>query len=88
MQTRTFLDLLRPIFAQKIKTALPQRNLGAEVEKELPEEPFEFQSGSISVKTFFFFFLESPVSGAKNRSSFRFRPENPAQFWINRLNLI
>ena len=60
MQNRTFLELLRPSFAQKMKTALPRRDLGAEVEKELPEEPFEFpifpeNSVSISMKTIFFF---------------------------------
>ena len=36
MQNRTFLVLLRPIFAQKMKTAPPQKDLGAEVVKELP----------------------------------------------------
>ena len=58
--------LLRPIFAQKIKTASPQRDLGAEIRScegvsvIRTEEPFEFvisagKSVSISVKTFFFF---------------------------------
>ena len=36
MQNRTFLVLLRPIFSQKMKTAPPRRDLGAEVVKELP----------------------------------------------------
>ena len=36
MQNRTFLVLLRPIFAQKMKTALPPKGFGEEVVKELP----------------------------------------------------
>ena len=57
------------------------------------EEPFEFpisaeKSVLISVKTFFFLFFRSPVFGGKNRFSFRFRPKNPSQFRINRMNLI
>ena len=71
-----FLVLLRPIFAQKMKTASPQRDLGAEnrscegVSVIRTEEPFEFaisagKSVSISVKTFFFsditcFWAEKP----------------------------
>ena len=56
------------------------------------EEPFEFRISaekfvSISVKTFFFF-LRSPVFGRKNHLNFGFRPKNPSQFRINRLNLI
>ena len=35
MQKSTFLVLLRPIFAPKMKTAPPQRDLGAEVVKDL-----------------------------------------------------
>ena len=72
MQNRTFLVLLRPILAQKMKTAPPQRDLGAEVVAAIrPEEPFEFvtsaeKSVSISVKTFFFFF-EITCFWAKNR---------------------
>ena len=62
MQNRTFLVLLRPIFAQKMKTAPPKR-FGSRSSKVVaairPEEPFEFvisaeKSVSISVKTFFF----------------------------------
>ena len=35
MQNSTFLVLLKPIFAPKLKTA-PQRDLGAEVVKDMP----------------------------------------------------
>ena len=62
MQNRTFLVLLRPIFAQKMKTAPPKRfgSRSSEVVAAIrPEELFEFvisaeKSVSISVKTFFF----------------------------------
>ena len=62
MQNRTFLVLLRPIFAQKMKTAPPKR-FGSRSSKVVAairlEEPFEFVISaekfySISVKTFFF----------------------------------
>ena len=42
MQNRTFLVLLRPIFAEKMKTAPPpppRRDLSAEIVKELPLFP-------------------------------------------------
>ena len=100
MQNRTFLEVLRPSFAQKMKTA-PPKGFGCRswegVAVIRPEEPFEFpisaeKSVSILVKTFFFIFYfifwRSPVFGPKNRSNFRFRPKNSSQFWINRLNLI
>ena len=62
MQNRTFLVLLRPIFAQKMKTAPPKRfgNRSSKVVAAIrPEEPLEFvisaeKSVSVSVKTFFF----------------------------------
>ena len=62
MQNCTFLELLKPIFAQKMKTAPPkgfwcQSWEGVAVIR--PEEPFELpispeKSLSLSVKTFFF----------------------------------
>ena len=69
MQNHTFLGLLRPIFAQKMKTAPSERIWwrGCEgVAVIRAEEAFKFpilaeKSVSISVKTssfFFFFFLE------------------------------
>ena len=94
MQNLTFLVLLRPIFAQKMKTAPPEgiwcRSCKGFVVIR-PEEPFEFpisaeKSVSISVKTFFFW--RSPVFGRKIRLNFQFWPKNPSQFRINRLNLI
>ena len=85
MQNRTFLVLLRPIFAEKMKTA-PPKEFGCRscevVAVIRPEKPFEFSnlaenSVSISVKTFFFFFWRSPVFGLKTRLNFRFWPKNP-----------
>ena len=74
MQNLTFLVLLRPIFAQKMKTAPPPEGIWCRRCKGFvvirPEEPFEFpisaeKSVSISVKTFFFleitcFWAENP----------------------------
>ena len=65
MQNRTFLVLLRPIFAQKMKTGPSPKEFGCRSCKGVavirPEEPCEFpisaeKSVSISVKTFFFVF--------------------------------
>ena len=62
MQNRTFLVLLRPIFAPKMKAA-PPKGFGSGscegVAVIRPEEPFEFvisagKSVSVSMKTFFF----------------------------------
>ena len=62
MQNCTFLVLLRPIFAQKMKTA-PSKRFGSRSSEVVaairPEEPFKSvisaeKSDSISVKTFFF----------------------------------
>ena len=68
MQNRTFFGLLRPIFAQKMKTAPhPPKGFGCRSCKGValtrPEKPFEFpilaeKSVLISVKTFFYLFLE------------------------------
>ena len=83
LQNRTFLELLGPIFAQKMKTA-PPKGFGCRscegVDVIWPEEPFEFPISArkslwISVKTFFF--SGSPVFGRKNCLNFRFRPKNP-----------
>ena len=61
MQNRTFLVLLRPIFAQKMKTAPPPKGFGCRscegVAVIRPEEQFEFpisakKSVSISDKPF------------------------------------
>ena len=58
-QIRTFLVLLRPIFAQKMKTAFP-KGFGEEAVKDLQNEfpNLAEKSVSISVNTFLFFFLE------------------------------
>ena len=64
MQNRTFLVLLKPVFAQKMKTALLKG----------------FWSRSCEGVLFLFFFWRSPVFGRKNRLNFRFRPKNPSRF--------
>ena len=72
MQNRTFLELLRPIFAQKMKTDPPKGIWVEGVAVIRPKNPSQFRKTvrisekyvSILVKTFFCF-------GPKNRLNFR-----------------
>ena len=77
MQNCTFLVLLRPICAEKMKTA-PPNEFGCQSCEEVgvnrPKKPFEFRisaekSVSFSAKTFFFW--RSPVFGLKKPVEFR-----------------
>ena len=89
MQNRTFLVLLKPIFCEKLKTA-PPKEIGCrscEVDVVIRNEKvFEFpilaqKSVTISVKTFFFFFIWRPPDfGRKKRLNFRAFREISSQF--------
>ena len=79
MQNRTFLVLLRQIFGEKLKTAPPPKEIGCrscEVHVVIrPEKALEFpilagKSVSISVKTFFFLFLETTCFWAEKALEF------------------
>ena len=79
MQNRAFLVLLRPIFGEKMKTALLKESGCRSCEEHVvirPEKVFEYplpteKSVSISVKTFFsFFFLEITWFWAAKRFEF------------------
>ena len=94
MQNRTFLVLLRPIFAEKLKTAT-QRIWVVKLWSRCRELAWT----SVWISDFgrrtrlnfgedVFFFLRSPVFGLKNHLNFRFWPKNPSQFRINRVILI
>ena len=94
IQNRTFLVLLRPIFAQKIKTAPPEgfwvpklwRSCRDSARRTVWISDFGRKIRLNFVEDLFFW--RSPVFGRKNRLNFRFRPKKPSQFRINRLNLI
>ena len=73
MQNSTFLVLQRPIFAPKLKTALPPTGLGSRSCEGLAViwtrivEFFCSGAHPKLVKTFFFVFSRSPNLGRKNR---------------------
>ena len=76
MQNRTFLVLLRPIFGEKLKTAPPQRKLGDEVVKYMSWFGLKKRLNAISVKTFFFFLLETICFWAEKTFEFPSFPRN------------
>ena len=87
MQNCTFLVLLRPIFAEKMKTVPPPKKFGCwsrEVVAVIrPEKPFNFRFWPKNPSQFRwrpFFFWRTPVFGLKDRLNFRVRPKSSSQF--------
>ena len=83
VQNSTFLVLLRPISAPKMKTA-PLKGFGSRSCEELAVvwtkivDYFGSGAHSKAVKTFFYW--RSPAFGRKKPLSFWFRPEKPFEF--------